>query len=82
MKKKTLINKFSNYERHKYETQNLGDYELLFPLVDANGFIVGDHSKDYQMDAKEAKLMEITANQISTVDWSSSWVQETDHNSK
>ena len=40
---KDLNKKQLNYERHLYEISNLGDYELLFPLIDEKNHIIGYH---------------------------------------
>ena len=32
---------------------NIGDYEILFPLVDDKGSIIGRHNRDYLSTAKE-----------------------------
>lgn len=40
---KDRIRKFNNIARHKFELENKGKYELLYPLIDDNGKIVGNH---------------------------------------
>lgn len=47
LEEKELIRRLLNYERHKFEMNNLGEYELLYPLTDDKFNLIGDHSKDY-----------------------------------
>ena len=44
---KDFIKRILSYERHKYEMNNLGEYELLYPLTNDNHELIGDHGKDY-----------------------------------
>jgi tubulin polyglutamylase TTLL6/13 len=41
---KDKIRKQNNIERHKFEYENKGRYELLYPLINEKGKIVGKHS--------------------------------------
>lgn len=36
-----------NITRHNFEVSNLGDFELIYPLVDENNHIIGNHQSDY-----------------------------------
>lgn len=54
LEEKELIKRLLNYERHKFEMNNLGEYELLYPLTDENHSLIGDHSKDYYINKFDA----------------------------
>lgn len=57
LEEKELIRRLLNYERHKFEMNNLGEYELLYPLTDDKFNLIGDHSKDYYISKLDVNLI-------------------------
>jgi len=52
---KDRTKKLNNYARHKFEVNNCGHYEMLYPLVDKKNKVVGDINADYYWISKPSE---------------------------
>lgn len=62
---KDIQRKLHNITKHNFEMENKGKYELLYPLVDEKGNIVGDWNNDYWYAPKSKEIQQTVGKQES-----------------